>query len=156
MLILCSYTENSNEIVDYVDKIEINHYYNEDGKLVIDQIIFYDTQRIIDWRLIEDGRKTNPTHAKIAEKAQAIYIPDWIGTKMKPQIERGKYVCRFYDKRSHVYRKVIANDFIETSTDYDRETRFQDEKTYRKGLTGTNENFSFYNRVNIKYLLRWK
>ena len=44
---------------DHVDLIEVNHFYDEKGRLVFDQIIFYDWSatrsryNIRDWRLLK-------------------------------------------------------------------------------------------------------
>jgi len=47
-------------VVDQVDVIEVNHFYDENGKLVFDQLIYYDWNRvdcrydIVAWQLLKD------------------------------------------------------------------------------------------------------
>jgi hypothetical protein len=45
-------------IIDYVNSIELNHYYDEHGKLVFDQFVFWGfNDHVREWRLSKNGRK---------------------------------------------------------------------------------------------------
>jgi hypothetical protein len=87
---------------DRVDLIEINHFYDERGQLVFDQIIFYDWSpaesryHVRAWRLLK----------------QPAQIPhrNW---------SHGDYVAVWYD--GDVLRKVRAETIRESWTQYDPE-----------------------------------
>jgi len=89
-------------IADYVDVIEINHYYDEQGKLVFDQLLFFEWSpaescyHLRAWRLVK-------TRSHIPQK-------DWV---------RGDYVATFHDGDS--LRTVRAKVLRETWTQYDPE-----------------------------------
>ncbi|MCC9608530.1 hypothetical protein LOC68_09810 [Blastopirellula sp. JC732] len=86
--------------VDRVDLIEVNHYYDAQGRHVIDQLIFWDWDRdrfqIRAWRLIKNESQL-PTR-------------DW---------DRDQYVCYWRDLTQ--LRKVYAPQKRETWTNYDPE-----------------------------------
>lgn len=87
---------------DRVDVVEINHFYDEQGKLVFDQVLYYDwspTQaryNVRAWRLLK-----SPAH--IPQK-------DW---------RRGDYVAVFYD--GGALREIRATTVRETWTQHDPE-----------------------------------
>ena len=87
---------------DQVDLVEINHYYDENGRLVFDQIIFYDWStgsnryHVRDWRMLK-----NP--AQIPHR-------DW---------QKGNYIAIWRD--DGVLRKVVAKAARESWTQYDPE-----------------------------------
>lgn len=87
---------------DQVDLVEVNHFYDEHGKRVFDQVIFYDwspsTSRyqVRAWRLL---------------KSQNQYpVRNW---------ERGDWSAVWHD--GEVLREVRAASFRETWTQYDPE-----------------------------------
>ncbi|TWT34704.1 hypothetical protein [Blastopirellula retiformator] len=86
--------------IDRVDLIEVNHFFDEQGRHVIDQIIFWDWDRdrfqIRAWRLINSDAQL-PTR-------------DW---------RRDQYVCYWRDLMQ--LRKVYAPRKRETWTTYDPE-----------------------------------
>jgi hypothetical protein len=87
---------------DRVDLIEVNHFYNERGSLVFDQIIFYD------WSAAE-GR---------------FHVRAWRLVKCPAQIphrdgQRGEYVAVWSD--GEVLRRVRSDSFRESWTQYDPE-----------------------------------
>jgi hypothetical protein len=88
-------------VIDRVDLIEINHYY-DDGRHVLDQSIFYDWNsydkrfQIRDWRPLKGV-------------AQVPHF-DW---------QRAEYVARWWD--GGVMREVRAKNFRETWTRHDPE-----------------------------------
>lgn len=91
--------------VDQVDLVEVNHFYDDQGRLVFDQIIYYDWSamhnryQVRDWRLL----KTNTQ----------IPLRDWRG---------GGYVSEWEDfKQRNGLRLVKAKSVRETWTQYDPE-----------------------------------
>lgn len=91
--------------VDQVDLAEINHFYDEQGRLVFDQIIYYDWDseqsryNVRDWRLIKN----------------ATQIPqrDW---------QTGGYASEWKDfKQRDGLRRVEAKSLRETWTQHDPE-----------------------------------
>jgi hypothetical protein len=89
-------------VADHVDVIEINHFYDEHGKLVFDQVLYFDWSpsqsryNVRAWRLLKSS-------AQVPQK-------DW---------QRGDYVARFYD--GDALREIRATSVRETWTQYDPE-----------------------------------
>ncbi len=87
---------------DQVDLVEINHYYDEQGRLVFDQLIYYEwcpvqcRFNVRDWRLLKSP--TQKPHR------------DW---------QRGGYVATWHD--AGVLRRVHADQLNESWTQYDPE-----------------------------------
>lgn len=95
----------SSTAVDSVDLVEINHFFDERGKLVFDQVIFYEWSpaagryQVRDWRLLK-----NPAQ---------IPVRNW---------RQGNYEAVWHDFKSHdMLRKVQAKMVRETWTQYDPE-----------------------------------
>ncbi|MFO0869907.1 MAG: hypothetical protein U0935_13315 [Pirellulales bacterium] len=88
--------------VDRVDLVEVNHFYDDQGKLVLDQLIFYDwcsaacRFQVRAWRLLK-------TPAQLPQR----------------EAVDGQYVARWHD--GHILRKVYARQFRETWTQFDPE-----------------------------------
>ena len=89
-------------VLDRVDVIEINHFFDEHGKLVFDQVLFYDWSasqsryHVRAWRLLKSP-------AQIPQR-------DW---------QRGDYVSRWFDGDS--LREIRATTVRESWTQYDPE-----------------------------------
>ncbi len=89
-------------VLDRVDVIEINHFFDEHGKLVFDQVLFYDWSasqsryHVRAWRLLK-------TPAQIPQR-------DW---------QRGDYVARWFD--ADALREIRATTVRESWTQYDPE-----------------------------------
>lgn len=87
---------------DRVDVIEVNHFYDEHGKLVFDQILYYEWSaaqsryNVRAWRLLKSP-------AQVPQR-------DW---------ERGDFVARFYD--GDALREIRAATVRESWTQYDPE-----------------------------------
>jgi hypothetical protein len=87
---------------DKVDLIEVNHFHDETGNLIFDQIIFYDWSpassryQVRDWRLLK-------TPAQIPQ----------------PTAGRREFVAVWYD--GDVFRKVRSQTVRESWTQYDPE-----------------------------------
>ena len=89
-------------VSDHVDVIEINHFYDEHGKLVFDQVLYYD------W---------SPSQSRYNVRA-------WRLLKSPAQIpqqdyDRGDWVARFYD--GDALREIRATTVRESWTQYDPE-----------------------------------
>jgi hypothetical protein len=89
-------------VFEHVDLIEVNHYYDDKGQHVFDQLIFYDWSPqccrydVRDWRLLK-----NPAQ---------IPVRNW---------QRGDYEATWHD--GNLLRKVHADGVRETWTQYDPE-----------------------------------
>lgn len=89
-------------VTDRVDVIEINHFYDEHGKLVFDQVLYFEWSpsesryNVRAWRLLKSP-------AQLPQR-------DW---------ERGDYVATFYD--GDALREIRATSVRETWTQYDPE-----------------------------------
>jgi hypothetical protein len=89
-------------IEQHVDLIEVNHFHDECGKHVFDQLIFYDwcsrycRNQVVAWRLIKSPAQ--------------LPIRDW---------KRGDYVCTWND--NGLLRSVRASSLRESWTQYDPE-----------------------------------
>lgn len=88
--------------VDRVDLVELNHFFDDHGRLVLDQLIYYDWSpaesrfQVRAWRLLK-----NPAQLPKRDGAD------------------GEFVARWHD--GQVLRKVHARQFRETWTQYDPE-----------------------------------
>jgi hypothetical protein len=89
-------------ISDRVDLIEVNHFYNEQGNLVFDQIIFYDwfpaesAYHVRAWRLLKSPSQ----------------FPSF-------DVVRQEYVSLWHD--GELLRRVHSDAFRESWTQYDPE-----------------------------------
>jgi len=90
---------------DSVDLVEINHFHDEKGRLVFDQIIFYDwcpvqcRYQVRDWRLLKN--------------AAQIPVRDW---------RTGEYVAIWHDfKDKNTLRTIHTKTVRESWTQYDPE-----------------------------------
>jgi hypothetical protein len=87
---------------EHFDLVELNHFYDENGKLVFDQAIWYrwccDMERyqVVAWRLVKND--------------QPAYARDWEG---------GGYIATWND--GEVMRRVRADSFRESWTQFDPE-----------------------------------
>ena len=99
-----SLSPSSNVASDSVDLIEVNHFYDEHGRLVFDQVIFYDwctsenRYQVRAWRLLKKSSQ----------------IPS-------RNVNTGQYVTTWHD--GDVLRRVRASSFRESWTQYDPELR---------------------------------
>lgn len=91
--------------VDQVDLVEINHFYDDQGRLVFDQVIYYDWStvhsryQVRDWRLLKTTTQ--------------VPLRDW---------REGGYVAEWEDfKQRNGMRRVKSKSVRETWTQYDPE-----------------------------------
>lgn len=87
---------------DTVDLVEVNHFYDEQGKLVFDQVIFYDWSEA-------HGRYNVRAWRLLKSNAQVPYR-NW---------RRGDFVAVWHD--GDILREVRATSFRESWTQYDPE-----------------------------------
>ena len=105
-------------VQDQVDLIEVNHYYDSQGRLIFDQVIFYQWSQV-------DAR---------------FHVTAWRLLKSSWQVPRkrwsdGNYTTTWRD--GDVVRSVVGRNMRETWTQYDPELIERDflPREYRRGLT---------------------
>jgi hypothetical protein len=106
-----------NIIIDRVDTIELNHFYDENGRLVFDQYVFWQNNRVRDWVLAKNCRQIpNEGELRIFD---ANFIPPFIGD---PKIQFD-YINKFVvlDIDGLIYR-VHYTSYTESWTQHDVET----------------------------------
>lgn len=101
-----------------VDIVELNHFYDEHGRLVFDQVIFYDWDaerpQIREWRLAKDhGSMPARDWFRKFESQSSILLSG------EPAAGEGSWVCRWQD--GGALRAVYATSYKETWTQYDPE-----------------------------------
>jgi hypothetical protein len=75
--------------VDQVDLIEVNHFYDDQGRLVFDQIIYYDWDakhsryNVRDWRLIK-----TPAQIPLRNWRDGRYSSEWNDFKQRDGLRR--------------------------------------------------------------------
>jgi hypothetical protein len=90
-------------LTTHVDLVEVNHYFDAEGKPVFNQLIFYDWDEqagrfnVVAWRLLK-----NPRQVPVSDSVT------------------GKYSATWHDGR--VLRTVRAERRVETWTQFDPET----------------------------------
>ena len=110
---------------EYVDAIELSHFYDDKGRLVYDQVIFYERTpttgkfQVRAWCLVEDREYLNRRPVK--NESTGIYQVDWYDTDKKI---RRKLTSRIFreswsqidperaDKKVHDERRRIALVFV--------------------------------------------
>jgi hypothetical protein len=125
MILLLLIITEPHAIIDYVDVVEINHKYSDDGLLAFDQIIWYDWNYdhydVVDWRMLKNVR--GPIDEKVLRNYRAQpekFEPpegEWLGGHAVPIKDNGIWISRWYDKGK--MREVRAKYHRETWTLYD-------------------------------------
>lgn len=118
-MLALSVIPRAGEIPDDVDVIELNHFYDEHGKPVFSQFIFWDwdhkhaTHVVRAWIMAET---TKDAAGKIVVKGNVPVLR----SRPKPTTDGWELV---FADRAHwsVYRRVIGRSFRETWTQYDPE-----------------------------------
>lgn len=130
--------------VKEVDVIEWNSFYDDQGRLVLDQLIFYDYVKnekfgwrydVVDWRLIQprevlSDEETNRRQKELnlewfklnpQSKITVKYIPEVVNPSQVIKTENG-YLVFFLDKKANnSIRKMRCKVFHKTDTMYDPE-----------------------------------
>ena len=77
--------------VDQVDLVELNHFYDDQGRLVFDQVIYYDWStthgryQVRDWRLLK-----TPTQVPLRDWREGGYVAQWEDFKQRNGLRRVK------------------------------------------------------------------
>lgn len=77
--------------VDEVDLVEVNHFYDDQGRLVFDQVIYYDWSpvhsryQVRDWRLLK-----SPTQIPLRDWRAGGYVSEWEDFKQRNGLRRVK------------------------------------------------------------------
>lgn len=108
------------EVSQEVDLIELNHFYDDQGKHAYDQVIFYEWSpdyrryHVVAWCLVENNLARMPTRDH----------------------DRDAYVVRWYDRDVRMHRSVWGRLFRETwtQTDPERANKKLMEEKYRVSL----------------------
>jgi hypothetical protein len=111
-------------VVDHVDLLEVNHYYDEQGRHVFDQTIYYD------WS--PEHSRYNVRAFRLLKSTGQMPYRDW---------KTGEYIAVWHD--GSIMRKVHADAFRESWTQYDPEViereylpREQRRELLKPGLNG--------------------
>lgn len=141
--------------VDVVTITEVNHYYDTNGRIIFDQIIYWDWSiadnryNIVDWRILKNSRKklTEKEYRELSEKqpilkmiggsaVRAPVVPDFLwDSPIIPSLHtNGMYQATWFD--GDVIRTVKSFQFRETWTQYDPELENRNflPKEYRRLL----------------------
>lgn len=88
---------------DVVDRIEINHFINDEGVEQLNQVIFWDYSPSLNMYVVRSWRSVKPD-MNLPYKTKSGYVMHW------------------HDTRDSVSRKVYTKQVITTFTNYDPET----------------------------------
>ena len=134
-------------VEQHVDRIELNHLYDGDGRLVLDQVIFWEWSRsdcrfhVVDWRLIKNCRIPSEEQKREWDTSHPDgppYVPRAIAVHAWPDvgIDDCNPVCDWYDEKTRENRRVTGRTFIETWTLNDPELRNREvlPQNRRRGL----------------------
>lgn len=75
--------------VDEVDLVEVNHFYDDQGRLVFDQVIYYDWSpaqhryQVRDWRLLK-----TPSQIPVRDWRDGGYVSEWEDFKQRNGLRR--------------------------------------------------------------------
>ena len=117
-------------IVDSTDRVEVNHVFSNEGRLVFDQIIWWnwsldnDCYEVVDWRLLKDVRCEKENRRRVWEADHPKgppYLAEWHSGHACPVKRQGVYVSEWRDEKHNVMRRVWAATSLETWSNYDRE-----------------------------------
>lgn len=109
-----------NKVVQRVDLVELNHRYDDQGRHCYDQVIFYEWSpdyrryHVVAWCLVDQGLSRLPQYDHATDR----------------------YVVRWLDRESNLFREIWAPVYRETWSDSDPERankELMDEK-YRVSL----------------------
>ena len=111
LLVLCAFgtviSKNTGVAEEYVDLIELNHFYDHQGRHVYDQVIFYEQAPesgrflVRAWCLVEDREHQN--RRPIKDASSELYRVHW------------------YDSDQRMHRKIVSQLYRESWTQVDPE-----------------------------------
>lgn len=136
ILLLSSFLPHDIETYN-VDLIEVNTFFDDQGRLVLDQLIFWDfvdvdnRLHVVGWKLLQNARKVNESKKAQFEADQpdkpehdrGVYVPDF-AHKWLP-IEVGtKFKCKIIE--GDIYYQVQSSNYKRSYTQYDPELADRD------------------------------
>lgn len=111
LMVLCAFgtviSKNTGVAEEYVDLIELNHFYDHQGRHVYDQVIFYEQAPesgrflVRAWCLVEDRDHQSRRPVKDANSQ--------------------RYRVSWYDSDQHIHRKIVSQIYRESWTQVDPE-----------------------------------
>lgn len=112
LVIIAAILPTTEPLRERCDRIELNHFYDSNARLVFDQLLFYEwshdagRHQLRAWRMVKGGE---------ASKKRVSQSP------MIPRYDHARrcWACEWHD--SDIHRRVEAQAFIETWTQYDPE-----------------------------------
>lgn len=125
ILLLALMTDGSNKQIyteDIVDRIEVNHFYNDAGQVQLEQIIFWD------W---------SPSQSEYVVRAWRSIKEDRVKSMMPYRTKFGYEIIWHDNRDGNVLRRIRSKSLIETHTMYDPETINQEllDRNSRRELT---------------------
>ena len=132
VLILFAINPQSHPAFDRVDSVVVNHVYSNDGRLTIDQVYWRDWSvnsccwNVVDWRMLVDVRRPNAEAEQQWNRENPDgppYVAEWIGGHATPRRDGRYWVSDWYDEKSKKWRRVVADQYAETWTDFDEELK---------------------------------
>ena len=134
-------------VAENVDRIELNHLYNGDGRLILDQVIWWDWNYsqdrfdVVDWRLVKNCRIIEPDRKREWDTQHPDgppYVPRAVSTHCCPRvgIDNRNPVCDWFDEKTRRNRCISAKTYIETWTLIDPELQAREDlpQQERRGL----------------------
>jgi len=82
-ILLLAIAATSSSFIEYVDLIELNHFHDHRGRLVYDQVIFYERTpttgrfQVRSWCLANDEQ---PNRRPVKNETSGLYQVDWFDT----------------------------------------------------------------------------
>ncbi len=127
-------TKSNHSVDEFVDLIELNHFYDQRGRLVYDQVIFYELApetgrfQVRAWCLVEDRECLNRRPVK-NDKTQ-LYQVDWFDTDQRllrkitsrlyreswTQVDPERANKKFHDERSRIAMVQSPKKFLAFET----------------------------------------
>ena len=142
-LIICATIspKSNNSVDEYVDLIELNHFYDQLGRPVYDQVIFYERApetgrfQVRAWCLVEDRESLNRRPVKNYETQ--LYQVDWFDTDQRflrkitsrlyreswTQIDPERVNKKIHDERSRIAMAQCPRKFQASETQSPDETK---------------------------------
>jgi hypothetical protein len=120
-----SLTPSNDVAADSVDLIEVNHFYDEHGRLVFDQVIFYDwctsqnRYQVRAWRLLKKPSQIPYRNVNTGEYETTWHDGDVLRqvrgmsfreswTQYDPELREREYLPK--DRRSELYKTRVVSD----------------------------------------------
>jgi len=125
ILLLLAINPPSQPTFDRVDRVELSHVYNDSGALVLDQVIWHSWSvndcryQVVDWRLLQGCRRHDQATADqwCRDNPEGPpYVAEWLGGHATPHREGSYWVSDWFDEKTRTWRRVLADQMLETWT----------------------------------------